>query len=141
MNVKFINTTSEKLSLLPITDGQIIALTDQSGLYYDFNDTRYVVSEYIKVDKLPDTGILDKLYVSLYSSELGIYIYDGSTFVPISKNIEKLSELENDTDFVIFDPEDNENVENIDEIKEITLTGVDIDGNSHTYILYGKEVN
>lgn len=41
MNVSFVNTTSSKLSSLSIVNGQLIALSDKAGLYYDINNSRY----------------------------------------------------------------------------------------------------
>ena len=42
-DVKFINVTQELLEQLPITDGQVIALSDANSLMYDTNDTRFSV--------------------------------------------------------------------------------------------------
>ena len=45
MDVKFTYTTSEKLNDLDIINGQIIALTDKDGLFYDLNGERRAVSD------------------------------------------------------------------------------------------------
>ena len=45
MDVKFIKTTSSQLSNLPVVNGQLIALTDISGYYYDMGDVRYAVGK------------------------------------------------------------------------------------------------
>lgn len=42
--VRFIYISSDKLNTLPYQEGQIIALTDVSGYYYDMNGSRYKVS-------------------------------------------------------------------------------------------------
>lgn len=42
--VKFISTTSTKLSSVQIVDGQIIVLSDKNHLYYDINNTRHLIS-------------------------------------------------------------------------------------------------
>lgn len=77
MDVKFISTTSEKLSDLPVVNGQIIALSDISGYYYDMNDTRYTASNIEFVNNLPTSGTANKLYVY----ENSIYTWNGSKFV------------------------------------------------------------
>lgn len=71
MNVQFITTTSEKLSALPLVNGQIIALSDRSGYYYDMGDTRYTASTVEFVDTLPATGVANTLYI--YNSEMYIW--------------------------------------------------------------------
>lgn len=76
MDVKFISTTSEKLSDLPVVNGQIIALSDISGYYYDMNDTRYTASNIEFVNNLPTSGSSNKLYI--YKNN--IYTWDGSKF-------------------------------------------------------------
>lgn len=42
--VRFIYISKDKLNTLPYQEGQIIALTDVSGYYYDMNGSRYKVS-------------------------------------------------------------------------------------------------
>lgn len=44
MKVKFTATTQTNLFTVPIIDGQIIAIMDQPGYYYDFGGTRYKVN-------------------------------------------------------------------------------------------------
>ena len=46
MVIKHIHTTSDKLNLLPIVNGQIIALEDSDKLFYDMNDERHEVGAY-----------------------------------------------------------------------------------------------
>ena len=41
--IKHIVTESQYLNQLPITDGQVVILSDKSGMYYDMNSTRYEV--------------------------------------------------------------------------------------------------
>lgn len=77
MDVKFITTTSEKLSDLPVVNGQIIALSDISGYYYDMNDTRYTASNIEFVNNLPTSGSANKLYI--YKNN--IYTWNGSKFL------------------------------------------------------------
>ena len=40
--IKYIKTTSANLESLPIVNGQVIALTDTDGLYYDLDNVRHV---------------------------------------------------------------------------------------------------
>lgn len=40
MNVKFIKCAKSKLSNVPIVDGQIIVLTDDTDIYYDMTNWR-----------------------------------------------------------------------------------------------------
>lgn len=44
MNTQFRYGASANLGNVPIVDGQIIALSDKSGMYYDLNGTRYNVT-------------------------------------------------------------------------------------------------
>ena len=44
MKVKFTATTQSNLFTVPIIDGQIIAIMNQPGYYYDFGGTRYKVN-------------------------------------------------------------------------------------------------
>lgn len=44
MEVKFIKCTSAKLSSVPVTDGQIIVLTDSNTVLYDMGSTRRYAS-------------------------------------------------------------------------------------------------
>ena len=85
MDVKFITTTAEKLSAVPVVNGQIIALSDQSAYYYDMGDERRCVSGQMIVDKLPEIGQTGIWYISLDQSEEGMYLWDGEKFMQISK--------------------------------------------------------
>ena len=40
MDVRFTNTTSSKLSALSVVNGQLVALSDKPGLYYDLGGVR-----------------------------------------------------------------------------------------------------
>ena len=48
MQVKFIKTESQYLDQLPIVNGQIIVLTDMSGMYYDMNNERHNAADAIE---------------------------------------------------------------------------------------------
>jgi len=76
-NLSLITTTSDKLSTLTITDGQLITLSDKAGFFYDMNNARFSVSGVQLVASLPASGQEDVLYI--YNSEL--YIWDGTEFV------------------------------------------------------------
>lgn len=41
VGVKFIKTTTDKLNSIPIVNGQVIALSDKPGLYYDMGNVRH----------------------------------------------------------------------------------------------------
>ena len=59
MYVKFTYTTYSQLNSIPVVNGQIIALQDRAGYYYDLNDQRYEVSTPQVVSKIP-VGTLDR---------------------------------------------------------------------------------
>ena len=71
MELKFIKTTEANLDKLPIVNGQIIAVPEIHGLFYDMNNQRHNSSEleweqmedYIipKVEPSPDGTVLLKL--------------------------------------------------------------------------------
>lgn len=44
MNVRFLYVEKARLDEVPLNDGQIIALTDESGYYYDMGGQRYLVA-------------------------------------------------------------------------------------------------
>lgn len=50
MDVKFIYTTTEHLDELPITDGQLIVLTDENAIYYDIEGERHRATAIISDD-------------------------------------------------------------------------------------------
>lgn len=81
LNVQFITTNSSKLSSLPITNGQIIALNDVPGYYYDMNDSRNHVSGTEIVSSLPTSGESNILYVCTDSEEL--YRWNGTEFIKL----------------------------------------------------------
>lgn len=84
MKVKFIETSSAKLSSVPITNGQIIALNDIDAWYYDMGNERRIVSGQLQVDSLPSSGKSGILYVLSSSSANGVYVWDGSAFTCIA---------------------------------------------------------
>lgn len=78
MYVEFITTSSDNLRNVPVIDGQIIALSDKSGYYYDMGSTRHAVCAVEIVSKLPQSGQLNKLYVR--NNPLGLFIWTGSKY-------------------------------------------------------------
>lgn len=87
MNIatKFITTTSAKLDTVNVVDGQVIALSDKHGLYYDMGSVRHNVSGNVIDSALPATGEADTLYAvySIGGEDNGIYIWSGTGFVKI----------------------------------------------------------
>lgn len=45
--VSFIRTTAENLDMVPYKEGQVIAVADQAGLYYDMDGDRHNPAESI----------------------------------------------------------------------------------------------
>jgi len=56
MDVKFITTTSSRLSELPIVSGQLIYLSDVIATYYDMGGARNFISSVRLVHSLPEGG-------------------------------------------------------------------------------------
>jgi len=77
MYVKFTTTTSDKLSTLAITNGQIIALADVDGYYYDMGGTRHSATGVKLVPMLPATGQTGLVYI--FNNKF--YLWDGTQFV------------------------------------------------------------
>ncbi len=86
MNVKFTTTTRAKLPTLAITNGQIIALSDAVGYYYDMGNVRYPASSISVVSELPEYGALNMMYVvsNGTSTEASMYLWDDTKYVRIS---------------------------------------------------------
>lgn len=57
MDVRFIATTSRKLSELSIVSGQLIYLDDVNATYYDMGGTRRLMSSMRVVSSLPSTSV------------------------------------------------------------------------------------
>lgn len=88
MDVKFIQTTFSKLNSLSIVDGQIVALSDQSGLYYDLAGKRYACAlgqvqlsdNYIQSDGNASSGVAASSYAlnSAYNAISSHYGVDSN---------------------------------------------------------------
>lgn len=84
--VIYIEVYSKDLDTVPIIDGQIIAFIDKTGFFYDMGDVRHQVVGAEVVNRLPSVGVSCLLYVLLKATEQyesGLYIYDGSKYVPV----------------------------------------------------------
>lgn len=59
MKVKFSATTHDRINSVPIENGQVIAILDQPGYYYDFSGTRYSITPPAAVSQLTnDLGFI-----------------------------------------------------------------------------------
>ena len=84
MNVKFTTTTRAKLGTLAITNGQIIALSDAVGYYYDMGNVRYPASSITVVSELPEYGTLNMMYVVTSGDTATIYYWDDTQYIQIA---------------------------------------------------------
>lgn len=57
MDVRYIATTSDKLSELAIVNGQLIYLSDVNATYYDMGNSRRLISSMRVVSSLPSTSV------------------------------------------------------------------------------------
>ena len=87
MNVEFLTCNRNQLydmSVRPIKNGQIIALADQDGAYYDMKGERRSVSGikyFDSYDSLPNLGHIDMLYIvrsDADKSKIGAYTWNVS---------------------------------------------------------------
>lgn len=79
MDVRFISTTSSRLSELPIVAGQLIYLSDITASYYDIGGQRLFLSGVRVVAQLPQTGQQNVLYAVVNASGyVDSYIWDSS---------------------------------------------------------------
>ena len=76
MKVKYTKTTREKLPQLSVENGQIIYLTDSSGVFYDMNNVRYTVSSIEQVNGLPQVGYTNIMYVDVSSNPYVAYLWN-----------------------------------------------------------------
>lgn len=84
--VKFTTTKRSKLNAIPITNGQIIYLSDSSEIYFDMNGERKSTSDIIQMDKEEDIlnclTPINKLYLAKDTGKLWKYM--NSDWVCIS---------------------------------------------------------
>lgn len=103
MNVQFTTTTSSKLDTLTITNGQIIALSDRAGYYYDMGGVRNAVSGVSVVSSLPASGQSNMIYVLNTASGAVSYIWDSteSDYIEIGVDI-SWSDISNKPSNLVF---------------------------------------
>lgn len=92
MRVEFVATTLARLPDIPIIDGQIIAIVDQLGYFYDFNNTRYNISVEHLVQFTPELTSGTKI------GTLNIDGTESEMFAPTPPSA--VSELQNDAGFI-----------------------------------------
>ena len=84
MTIKYIATTSDKLSNLPLSDGQLIYLKDINATYYDMSSSRRLMSSMRLVSALPSTAAAQEgvLYgVVNASGNVDASIWDSGTSI------------------------------------------------------------
>lgn len=92
MDVKFTVVTKELLSSVEHSDGQIIAIYDEPGLYYEMGSRRYSVMgmQFQSVPQKPTTSSITDANTNTFyfydspSSDGGLYIFNGISFVRLS---------------------------------------------------------
>lgn len=93
MRVQFVATTAEKLDTVPKIDGQIIAVLDQLGYYYDFNGVRYQVND--------GGSFVEYSPILTEGTKIGSIEIDGvSTDIFAETPPSQVSQLANDVGFV-----------------------------------------
>lgn len=87
MNVSFLTTTAANLNNVEVLDGQIIALTDTNGYYYDMGSKRHPATGLRTVAELPEVGEDNTIYAifSTRYNKVECYMYDidTSSYMPI----------------------------------------------------------
>ena len=95
MNVKFTSTTSDKLSSLLISNGQLIYLSDSQEVYQDLNNARKKFTDVHFVSSIDGlTGRTGKIYVVIGSNgKADAYVWDStsSTFIALSSPLATVS--------------------------------------------------
>lgn len=97
MRVEFVATTADRLSNVPIKEGQMIAVVDQLGYYYDFNNIRYNVS----AGGGGGGSNVQFIQTLLAGTKIGEIVIDGAAttvFAPTPPTA--TSELTNDAGFI-----------------------------------------
>lgn len=62
-DVRYVTCKRADLKTVPIIDGQIITFLDADGIFYDIEGVRHTVGNFLIVNKLPNTGVDNTLYV------------------------------------------------------------------------------
>ncbi len=89
MDVRFISTTSSKLSQLAVSNGQLIYLADLDASYYDMAGQRRPLSSMRVVSSLPSTSVAQEgvLYAVINNdghADASIWSASMSRYVPLS---------------------------------------------------------
>ena len=79
MDVKFITVRKSNLNAVPVVDGQVLALEDANGMYYDMNSKRYRVSS-IRMGEEPNgIGYDGEIFVAKGGDTPGVYMWDDAS--------------------------------------------------------------
>lgn len=92
MDVKFVTVRSSTLNSVPVVDGQLIALEDLNGLYYDMNSVRYRVSGVRVASSVSGTGQDNEICVVPEGENQGVYVWDS-----VSKSYVLVANKDTDT--------------------------------------------
>lgn len=86
MDVKFTTVRKSNLNTVPVIDGQVIAIQDETGFYYDMNSVRRSVGGIRVVNELSGVGQPQQLVVVTKGSDSGVYIWDeaNSSYVLVA---------------------------------------------------------
>lgn len=84
MDVKFITTTSDRLDDLSIVNGQVIALSDQDGYFYDMGSERHPVSGIKLVESLPVVGFEEVFYIVIEEGVPVVYIWRDNDYLQVT---------------------------------------------------------
>lgn len=89
MDVKFITVTRELFPTVPVIDGQVISIYDETGFYYDTNSTRHSICGTITAETLedvtnPEEGILYAIYSDL-EGDKGAYVYQDGQWICLAE--------------------------------------------------------
>ena len=77
MDVKFTSVKKSNLGTVPVIDGQIVAVSDSSCLYYDFNSTRHIAGCVRVAANLSGKGNDGELLVVTSGDDSGLYYWDS----------------------------------------------------------------
>ena len=91
MDVKFTTTTKAKLDSLPITNGQLIYLSDSDECYYDMSGSRHPMSGVWLGTTLPASATGAVIYIVITSDLRAIlYVWDDTEaeFVQVTSGMD-----------------------------------------------------
>lgn len=79
MDVKFTTVKKSSLGTVPVIDGQIIALSDYTGFYYDLGSTRRSAGSIRIASSLSGKGNPGELLAVTSGNDQGLYVWDESS--------------------------------------------------------------